>query len=332
MPRVILKSHIPLSGLTHFLLRISDRIMPKLLKLKKWLTIPEAARHLSAVVDETVAESDIYQYALDGILKLSINFITPAYAKPGKIASMPESKDRSLYFYNNDSTEIFAYECDERLDFRYKGITIEDGFEFKLMQLPKDFPHDEGALKSFEPEDEIIKLSGIHDIPLIGNEKELIGERLVKLKSGNDTDQSISFNICGLLVSKEGEFYQIQKMLSSNQLQQLEDNTETSIELHKRFIPSANFPSDSLIVICTNEISKFISYALEENTAPKPLSTKEKNSLAIIIKSLSCLAKIDIDHPSKAATAIQKQAELLGLTISQNTIQKFLTDTKERTL
>ncbi|MHB9100341.1 MAG: hypothetical protein ACYC2E_02320 [Sulfuricella sp.] len=48
--------------------------MRKLDKLKKWLTIVDAARYLSIAFDEDVSEADVLRLALDGHLKLSVNF------------------------------------------------------------------------------------------------------------------------------------------------------------------------------------------------------------------------------------------------------------------
>jgi hypothetical protein len=38
----------------------------KLFKLKKWLTVPEAARHLSTLFEEAVSEADVLRLVLDG--------------------------------------------------------------------------------------------------------------------------------------------------------------------------------------------------------------------------------------------------------------------------
>ncbi len=65
--------------------------MSKLFKLKEWLIIPEAARHLSAVFDEEVNEADILRLALDKHLKLSVNFVNKAYAKRGKVVTLEDT-------------------------------------------------------------------------------------------------------------------------------------------------------------------------------------------------------------------------------------------------
>lgn len=56
----------------------------KLFKLKKWLTLSEAADHLSIVFGEKVKESDVLRFALDGHLKLSVNFVNHARARCGE--------------------------------------------------------------------------------------------------------------------------------------------------------------------------------------------------------------------------------------------------------
>lgn len=63
-----------------------DKLPPiksKLFKLKKWLTIPETAKHLSIMFGEEVAEADVLRLGLDRHLKLSVNFVNHAYAKRG---------------------------------------------------------------------------------------------------------------------------------------------------------------------------------------------------------------------------------------------------------
>lgn len=49
--------------------------MSKLLKLKKWLTIPEAAERLSNTLEDKVTEADVLRLGLDNHLKLSVLFV-----------------------------------------------------------------------------------------------------------------------------------------------------------------------------------------------------------------------------------------------------------------
>ncbi len=58
--------------------------MNKLYKLKKWLTLQEATNHISMALDEQVTEADIYRFALDKHLTLSVNFVNGTCAFLGQ--------------------------------------------------------------------------------------------------------------------------------------------------------------------------------------------------------------------------------------------------------
>lgn len=66
--------------------------MNKLFKLKEWLTVPAAAKHLAAIVEEEVTEADVLRLALDGQLKLSVNFVNHTKAKRGQIVAWEETE------------------------------------------------------------------------------------------------------------------------------------------------------------------------------------------------------------------------------------------------
>ena len=51
-----------------------------LLKLRKWLALPEAADYLSSTIRHNVEEGDIVRLALDGELQLSVNLLEPMAA------------------------------------------------------------------------------------------------------------------------------------------------------------------------------------------------------------------------------------------------------------
>ena len=59
--------------------------MKKLLKLKEWLTVSDAAKHLSILFGEEVVEADVLRLALDGHLTLSVLFVNGASARCGQI-------------------------------------------------------------------------------------------------------------------------------------------------------------------------------------------------------------------------------------------------------
>ncbi|MGR5246070.1 hypothetical protein ACP3VU_15250 [Vibrio sp. PNB23_22_6] len=59
--------------------------MSKLLKLKKFFTLEEAARHLSSSLEEEVTKVDIYNLALEGHLTVSVRFQGVFVMSPGRV-------------------------------------------------------------------------------------------------------------------------------------------------------------------------------------------------------------------------------------------------------
>jgi hypothetical protein len=70
--------------------------MKTLLKLREWLTVPEAARHLSALFGEDVTEADILRLALDGHLTLSVYFLNAATARCGKTIPLADAERKVI--------------------------------------------------------------------------------------------------------------------------------------------------------------------------------------------------------------------------------------------
>ncbi len=70
--------------------------MNKLHKLREWLTVSEAARHLADVMHEPVTEADVLRLALDGHLALSVNFPTEVSAKRGKGSAKLQEKEHRI--------------------------------------------------------------------------------------------------------------------------------------------------------------------------------------------------------------------------------------------
>jgi len=69
---------------------LNNPALSRLFKLKEWLTLSEAARHLSVICGEEVSDADILRLALDGHLKLSVNFINHAYARCGHVVGIED--------------------------------------------------------------------------------------------------------------------------------------------------------------------------------------------------------------------------------------------------
>ena len=114
--------------------------MSKLLKLKTWLTLDDAARHLSLMFGETVSKADVLRLALDGRLTLSINFINGAVARCGRLIASDEVQWTEMPGLKGGTVRI------------PDGVMLNNGSAIRL-------------------EDKIVSLRGIYDLPMMGNER-----------------------------------------------------------------------------------------------------------------------------------------------------------------
>ncbi len=67
---------------------VNGRNVSWLFKLKKWLTLEDAAQHLSIILGEDVSESDVLHLALGGRLKLSVRFVNHASARRRRVVPL----------------------------------------------------------------------------------------------------------------------------------------------------------------------------------------------------------------------------------------------------
>ncbi len=113
--------------------------MSKLFNLKKWLTIDEAARHLSGVLTESVTAADLLRWALDDRLKLSVNFVNPVGVKLGTLV--------------------------ERNDIPYQDVVAANGTKYKhYLAIP--YETEDGSLYIYDKTDLAYTVRGVCDIPL----------------------------------------------------------------------------------------------------------------------------------------------------------------------
>lgn len=162
----------------------------KLLRFKEWLTVPEAAKHLSAICEEEVSEADVLRLALDGHLKLSVNFVNHTYAKQGNVVPYREArrshyqtildkKDVSDFFGKNmaaDSVELEEKLSDDELNQHlaalssFFDISIEDILHRSDEGTVEGIYIGKGRVLEFEKEN-VRSIPGVWDLPMIGGER-----------------------------------------------------------------------------------------------------------------------------------------------------------------
>lgn len=314
--------------------------MSKLFKLKVWLTVPDAARHLSIVFGEEVSEPDVLRLALDGHLKLSVNFVNHAEARCGKIIPIDEAEFEEVPSLDGQGTV--------RL---YGGpILFAEGRQTDVIKLEKT----------------VASLAGIYDLPMIGSERLDVEHLYQQLTGGpaitlHGMDGTFVEGRDGLICQLQEDFDENEYQAGSKvQLRELEeriaiDGIEESeaqklLDKHKQdrkkflerrasrdkannYYPAGGLPKDAVLVVRTEALRDF-EHAI--NGAPKnpdkPISTTERNTLLTIIAALCDYSAID---PAGRGTAgqIAKLTEEVGAPVTDDTIRKILSkipDTLER--
>ena len=154
--------------------------MSKLFRLKKWLTLPDAARHLSIVLDEPVSEADVLRLALDRHLKLSIDFVNSAVGKPAKVIPLSEAK-------------------------------IGTGLAGERVVFAQRISEHEYLLFDENP----VSLQGVWDLPLIGAETLDLKHRYQQLTAGPEVT---NVDIGGAFVEgRDGQLFQLQECFKKSE-------------------------------------------------------------------------------------------------------------------
>ena len=284
-------------------------MVSKLLKLKDWVTVPDAARHLSIMFGEDVTEADVLRLALDGVLKLSINFVNGFYARIGKIVDASEARHVDF------PADLAAAKAAEGIG-EYKGGWKRLCMGVRLV----------GTDQVIDLEDEISVLRGVYDLPMIGGELLDIEHRYQQLTGGPEVT---SVAMDGAFVEgKDGALAQLQDHHEHNPYM----NPKT-LEMpwhHKNnFYPGGNLPSDAVLVVRTTALSQLLETIAETTKECAPhqeLSTRERDTLYKLIIGMA----IEGYRYNPRAARNDATAEIAGdlakhgIEVSDDTVRKWL--------
>lgn len=222
----------------------------KLFKLRAWLTIDQAAIQLSALLDEAVSKSDIYQFALDKKITISILFPNRAKACIGKIVNYDLIEKEQVPSIDGDgSVEL----C--------KAIRIDSLF-------------DEGEY-DFTPslllEDEVKEITGMWDLVMWGAGKLDIEHAL--LQEVGDLDSKLA-NIDGAFVRNGDVWASLQTEF-------------TQANVRGKYYPAGGIgDSDHVLAIKPTALMDFASLLNEEQKIPKGRPSKLSDDQVLEIKKL----------------------------------------------
>ncbi|MDX2470963.1 MAG: hypothetical protein QNL04_10355 [SAR324 cluster bacterium] len=301
--------------------------MSKLFKLKEWLTLDEAAAHISNVLGEAATVADLYRFSLDGHLKLSVDFVNHAHARKGKWV-----KTEDVEFELVESCPFTG----EKLDIPYDRTTNNE-----LHVSEDDWIYLEKL---------VVSIDGIWDLAMIGAERLDIEHNYQQLTSGPEVTL---MNLEGAFVQQGDVICQLQESFynkpfqtdskTATKLYEQEflngDDSEEDIvqkirEKHlKKFLsgklndndyfPAGGLPDDCVLVVRTKEITRFIQSLEDTPAQEKPLTSKERNSLLVLIGALCKEVEIDPNERGVAASLVA-MTEILGAPLTDDTIRKIL--------
>jgi len=315
--------------------------MKKLFSLKKWLTLDEAARHLTIVLGEDVCVADVLRLGLDRHLKLSFNFVNHCSAKKGKVIPIEVASFREL-------DRFFSDRLPQELLAGHGPVMVMNGMSL-----------DDKRVLEFE--DQVIPLLGIYDLSMLGPECLDVEDMYQTLTNGPHVTMD---GMPGVLVCGDGDImFELQESFDQNEFQRGSKaqlcEIESQIAIQKiaplkarelieiyrtereaflakvkanrdsgrnsdNYYPKGRLPEDGVFVVRTDALRDFeLSISDKPSDIEKPLTTTERTSLLLIIAAF-CKNK-SIDPSGRDAVAkIQGFLTSSGLKMDDDTVRKIL--------
>lgn len=341
--------------------------MSKLLKLKEWLTVADAARHLSIAFGEDVTEADVLRLALDGRLRLSVYFVNHANAVCGKIVLLDEVAWKliprlsgegvsPLLMGENGLKQGSAWQAPAKLIALLKDVPVEEWPN--LMCLPSGLNID--GDRFLELSDSITTLRGVWDLPMIGNEQLDVEHQYQSLTGGPSVTLQ---GLDGAFVEdRDGRICQLQESFDDNEycpgsnaaLERLKqhiaehgiegEEEKSLLNRHKeqreefleerrmkpaigKYYPAGGLPEDAVIVVRTEALRE-----LEQSLLDAQEGKVEAKKIPSDNKLLGTIAALLAAWPKgKQPTGkdLEKAASSVGVAISDDTIRKALDAARE---
>jgi hypothetical protein len=266
--------------------------LQKLLSLKEWLTIADAARHLSILFGEEVTEPDVLRLGLDGHLTLSVYFVNLARGRCGSAIPIEEA------------AKSFVPTLDgKRLLRLLAGLAID-------------------GERVIEWKSEIVTIDGVWDLTMLGPER-LDVEHSYQLLTGGPVVSLESLE-APLVCRDDGTYCQLQSHFSDNEF--CDPKTLNEPYNHPaNYYPAGQLPADSVLVVRTSALRDLVSRISKPvEASEKPVERRERNTLLVVIAALADLARIDVSKPSAAGAAIESKTAQMGARVAARTIENHL--------
>jgi len=304
--------------------------MNKLFKLKDWLTLDEVVIHISNLLGEPITLADIYRFALDGHLTISANFVNYTQAK--KVMLL---KDEDMKFEDTSNSTIRSVNSHKQT----KNCTSKNYWVKTVV-------------------DELFRIDGLWDLTMLGNERTDI-EHLYQQETSCISVEGVPFRgvyiqqgevLCQLYT---GQFRKPSTKVKSGSKEReikrglltychpyvnhrpeswqsyRDNNCEREKSVHDKinYFAVSLDEEESVLVIRTSEVTRFIQSLENTPQEAKPLTSKERNSLLVLLGAV--LNGSDIDPNQRGiSTSLVRMTELIAAPLSDDTILKILKQIK----
>jgi hypothetical protein len=314
-----------------------------LFNLKEWLTLEDAAKHLTIVFGEEVKVSDVLRLAIDKRLTLSVNFVNHGEARKGRLIPLEQCTFkvfRNLEKALKDQSLIMRRGIPHS-ELQDLGAEIEQALiADEAFLTPEALAYRTGEFLVLE--DHTSSISGVWDLPMLGGEAIDVEHRYQMETDGPTVTLS---NLEGAFVERDGVVCQLQADYEDNeysggskanlaQLKEfiLENDTpkekaEELLRAHaerrteflakrkakpsERYYPAGGLPEDAVYVVRTAALRDFENSVLNVPvTSDKPINRREETTLLNITGALLSLL-IGSTPAGKPQSVFRSQAAVI---------------------
>jgi hypothetical protein len=287
----------------------------KLLSLKEWVTLNEAAKHLSSVFDEEVSVADLYRFALVGRLRLTANFVNHAKATLGHKLRIRDAGFRVMPSLAQ-AAQITTIDLTAEAMPEFEAWLVDN--EEARLSLAEAVPKSKfvmlngqqiSATECLQFDDSVSYIDGLWDLAMIGAERLDIENALQEAFDGPEITL-----ICldGVVVNRpDGRFASLKWRFEKRG----ENDKDPDA-----YYPAGSLPADAPVVVRPQALLDFIAGL--DTRAERPIDERERGSLLRIIRALDVMAGL----PARgAAPSIELQLQQLGFSRpADSTIRKVI--------
>ncbi|PKH02150.1 hypothetical protein CXF72_13170 [Psychromonas sp. MB-3u-54] len=279
--------------------------MSKLFKKKEWLTLDQAVIHISNVLSEPFTLANIYEFALSGDLVLSVNFENIVKAKKVTFIKKEDIKYKKVFPKNLPN--------------------IPEGGYFNVPINAKHPISRDCWVENIE--EQVVSLSGVWDLSMIGTEKFSI-KQLYQQEISSDIEVKVP-EALSVYVKGAEDTYQLQLLLTMAQYREQHNNLTVNGLKPKIADCALAYPAsrlderDYILVVRVKEVTRFIQSLEDSPQEDKPLHDKERTTLLLLFGSM--LKKANFDLNERGVTGkIRRATESNNTPISEQTIRDLL--------